>query len=192
MKLFTAAIDHDTAGGSRRERERAAAAALLRDIFGIDVEYGHEPSGAPVIVVAGQRQRVSISHSATTVAIAVAGDEESVGVDVETFRHQLERVKSKYLSARELSLFTSPAELLKAWTAKEAVYKAALTPGLSLTEIDCTDLESGIATARSVDYRVSFPVTGERETIAVAVTYPAGHVPDGRGNTRAESMPQRR
>ena len=95
MKLFTAAIDRESAGCSRRERERAAAVALLRDIFGVDVEYGHESSGAPVIVVAGQRQRVSISHSATTVAIAVAGDEESVGVDVEWFRLPRARVKSK-------------------------------------------------------------------------------------------------
>lgn len=157
---------------SRSGRERAAVGALLAEIFGSEVVYAHEPTGAPLITVAGQRKRVSISHSVTTVAVVVADDDElSIGVDVETYRAQLERVSSRFLSPVEAAVFTSSLDLLKVWTAKEAVYKAAMTPGLALAEIDCTALDDGVVTARGIIYRVTFPVVGIDETVAVAVSY---------------------
>lgn len=168
MKLYLRPLQDINQSASRSERDRAATLELLQEIFGEDVEYSHRESGAPVVMSRGMAFRVSVSHSASTLAIAVADDEEAIGVDVETYRTQLERVRSKYLSDEEMASFTDSIDLLRAWTAKEAVYKAALTPGLSLTEIDCTGIGNGIAAARGKIYNVSFPITTTLETIAIA------------------------
>ncbi|MDE6484729.1 MAG: 4'-phosphopantetheinyl transferase superfamily protein [Duncaniella sp.] len=167
MKLYVSPLPPLKSGESRAANERNATLALLREIFGNEVLYSHKPSGAPLIISAGKEHLVSISHSASTVAIAVADAEEALGVDVETYRVQLERVQSRYLSDAESELFTAPVDKLKAWTAKEAVYKAALTPGLSLTEIDCTRIADGIVTARNLIYSITFPAASLSETIAI-------------------------
>ena len=168
MKLYVSPLPPLRTGESRVSNERNATLALLREIFGNDVQYSHKPSGAPLITSAGKEYLVSISHSASSVAIAVADGEDAIGVDVETYRTQLERVQSKYLSEAEMEIFTSAIDKLKAWTAKEAVYKAALTPGLPLTEIDCTRMADGIVTAGSRTYSIVFPASTLSETIAIA------------------------
>ncbi|MDE5786267.1 MAG: 4'-phosphopantetheinyl transferase superfamily protein [Duncaniella sp.] len=169
MKLYRRPLPDISLYDSRGERDRAATMALLKEIFGNDVEYSHRPSGAPVVACNGMNHNVSLSHSCSTIVIAVAGDEKAIGVDVETYREQLERVQSKYLSDEERKLFTAPIDKLKAWTAKEAVYKAALTPGLSLLEIDCTRISDGIVTARGISYNVTYPAAALDETIAIAI-----------------------
>ncbi len=168
MKLYTRPLPAKSHFNSRAERDRAATLSLLSEIFGPNVEYSHHQSGAPKVTVNGIEHLISVSHSATTLAIATADGEETIGVDVETYRSQLERVKHRFLTETELTLFTSPLDLLKAWTAKEAVYKAAHTPGLALTEIDCTHMASGHVTARHATYHITFSIATLTETIAIA------------------------
>lgn len=79
---------------------------------------------------------VSISHCRA--GVAVAFDEfRTVGVDIETLRPQLQRVKTRFLSQAQLETMVTPAQLLEAWTIKEALYKAMLTPGLRLPISTC-------------------------------------------------------
>lgn len=116
---------------SRRERERQAVARLLRELLGEGVKVEHRPSGAPYLP--GHELFVSISHSARHAVVAL-NPTCPVGVDAETLRPQLERVKEKFLSADEILRFTSLPQLLRSWCIKEAAYKAAGIEGLPLVE----------------------------------------------------------
>lgn len=109
---------------SGREAERAAIASLISENFGPDAKLDHRPDGSPTINIPGIE--ISISHCRTCAVIAVA--DRPVGVDVETDRAQLARVAPRVLSPDELRCYADC--LVKAWTLKEALYKAALTPGL--------------------------------------------------------------
>ena len=57
--------------------------------------------------------------------------------------------------------------LVKCWTAKEAVYKAARTPGLGLTEIEVS-ADFSRADARENRYALSYHSSDTGETICVA------------------------
>lgn len=116
-------------GRTRTERERAAVRAIITHFFGADTIVGHRDTGAPYLV---GREDISltISHSRDYAAVAFSS-ERSVGVDIEQWREQLMRVAQRVLSESEMAAYgASGALLLRAWTMKEALYKAALTPGL--------------------------------------------------------------
>lgn len=112
------------AGGNRPARERATAAAMAREIFGPDAIIEHTPSGRPYIP--DSPVRISVSHSARTVALAWSRAGSEIGVDIEGERAQLRRVAPRVLSEREMECYGgSDALLAAAWTLKEAAYKAA-------------------------------------------------------------------
>lgn len=119
---------------------RNDVARLVREKLGENVRVLHEADGSPIL--AGSSLKVSISHSAHFVALAVHPTER-IGIDIEEPRlEQLRRVIAKFLSERELPLWDE--RLLAAWTCKEAVFKAAGVPGLGFGRIDLT--EEGFAT----------------------------------------------
>lgn len=109
----------------------ADAVALLKSLLGPEADYVNAPDGSPQLV--GSRAHISVSHSRHWVAVAV--DSRSlIGIDIEEYRMaQLRRVADKFLSETEKALWAE--KLTEAWTCKEAVYKAALTPGLALKDI---------------------------------------------------------
>lgn len=117
---------------ARRRSELLATWALAESIFGSGTVIGHDPLGAPFIE--GCETHISISHCIDCVAIAV-NKKCVVGVDVEVWRPQLLEVKNRFLTPAEAALPMSRETLLQAWTIKEAVYKAAMMPGLSLQDI---------------------------------------------------------
>lgn len=120
--------DIDFKAESRRKAETEAVASLVREVFGPDAVVGHHSSGAPYIV--GDETPVSVSHSRRTACLAT-GHDRPVGVDVEEAREQLRRVAHRILSPTELQTYGRSLNLLlRAWTMKEALYKAALIPGL--------------------------------------------------------------
>ena len=116
----------------KRRREKALTYKMLNSIFPHrNLVVLHYEDGAPYLR-GEETLNISISHSRTGVAIAL--DDKRVGVDVEEMSEKLSRVREKFLSAAEDDLFGhSPEGLLKAWTLKEAAYKATLVPGLPLT-----------------------------------------------------------
>lgn len=159
---------------SRRDCEQAAVRELIAEAFGPDTLLGHTPEGAPFIV--GQPDtKISISHSGTVCLLAVGHSPYiNIGVDIESLRPQLLKVAPRFLSVDEKRRAdAAPDEdsllqlLLKLWTAKEAVYKAALTPGLPLTEITVSPTFT-TATARGTEFSLTCRTRPDGEHIAVA------------------------
>lgn len=109
-------------------------------------EIGHYPNGAPFLM--GEDSRISITHTGRFLAIATLpatpdadlstfSEETAMGIDAEPAdRKQTLRIRERFLSANELAMI--PADDLHlnvmAWTAKEALYKAAMQPGLDFRE----------------------------------------------------------
>lgn len=118
--------------GSRRQAEHDSVMQLIRTRFGDDAVLLHDESGAPS--VDGYDGHVSISHCRSLAALAIH-PRLRIGIDIETERTQLLRIQNRYLTATEAAEFRSIRQLLWAWTAKEAVYKAAGIEGLPLTSI---------------------------------------------------------
>ncbi|MCC8036627.1 MAG: 4'-phosphopantetheinyl transferase superfamily protein [Bacteroidales bacterium] len=119
------------AAHSRREIEIEARNSLIKEAFGHDAQLLHDEHGSPSIQ--GFPGYISISHSRQAVALAIA--HHPIGIDIEEARNeQLERVRERFATPAD-----SPTlSLLQQWTAKEAVFKAAGTPGLPLTDITVT------------------------------------------------------
>ena len=103
-------------------------------------EIGHFASGAPFL--RGSDQRISISHTRNMLVVATLpptpdsdlksfSPEAALGVDVEEAdRNQVLRIRSRFLNDDELRMITDTDVLanITAWTAKEALYKAAMSP----------------------------------------------------------------
>lgn len=122
-------------GVTRREREQAATRDLLHYLFGDNYELDHTPDGAPRLLVEGAPCHLSISHSRTRAAVAV-DYERHIGIDVEEWRDQLVRVRDKYLTPEEVTEWGgTPNQLLLAWMAKEAAYKAFEPRGVTLLSV---------------------------------------------------------
>ncbi len=102
--------------------QKLAVSRMLREVLGDGAGLSHRADGSPVAV--GEWREISVSHCAGMAALAVGGTSR-IGVDIEMPRPTLMRVARRFLSERELELWTSMADLLRAWTIKEAMYKAA-------------------------------------------------------------------
>lgn len=106
----------------------------------------HFDNGAPYI--ASSTNRISISHSGFLFAVAslprtpeadlgVFNVRTALGIDVERRdRDQVLRIRDKFLSPEEMTAIGSDdvERNVLAWTCKEALFKAALTPGLDWKE----------------------------------------------------------
>ena len=77
---------------------------------------------------------ISLSHSFPFVA-AIISHKKSVGIDLERFGRQVEKIGPRYLSAEEWNRWQdSHSDLTKAWTCKEAIYKAMGVQGLAFQQ----------------------------------------------------------
>lgn len=160
--------------GTRRDCEKAATRSLIAEVFGDSITLAHTPEGAPMIE--GHPEiRISLSHSKDFCILATGNRPNiNIGVDIESARQQLLRVAPRFLTQTENRLAgeTSDAQaklelLLKLWTIKEAVYKSALTPGLSLTEISAAaDFRSAQARGRSFSITLHSLPAGEQIAVA--------------------------
>ena len=125
--------------------------ALARQIFCElgDFNYReiyHYENGAPYIE--GLKARFSLSHTNHLLVGAILpktpdqnleifNPRTAMGIDAENLdRSQVLKIRTKFLSQQELELV--PEDDLEAnivaWTSKEALYKAALTPGIDFKE----------------------------------------------------------
>lgn len=145
---------------TRTEREHAAVGDIIARFFGADARVGHRDSGAPYLV--GREDiSLSVSHSRDYAAVAFSS-ERTIGVDIEQWREQLLRVAPRVLSESEMAVYGVSSDLLlRAWTMKEALYKAALTPGLDFRR-DITLPSHPASTAATV--------TGRPYTIIATLT----------------------
>lgn len=158
-----AVISADSAICGRAETECAKAALLAEALPAHpQVTIGHRPDGAPVLENAPRPLAISISHSRRVVAMAIATSDDihSIGIDTETpdRAQQLQRIAPRFLSPHQLKSNDNATELLRAWTIKEALYKAAGIPGWALRDIplpppgaDCVTLPSDGRHLRLID-----------------------------------------
>lgn len=117
----------------RAVTERAAVNSLAKAAFGPSAQLAHDPLGAPFIE--GFEGHISVSHGAGYALLAI-DREHRIGIDCEAYRPQLQRVASKFLSPGELPVHAaSPRALLRAWTIKEAIFKALGDPTLTISQI---------------------------------------------------------
>lgn len=135
---------------------RQAVGALIKTWAGADVRLLHDDDGAPLL--AGSPLHISISHSRNYAAIMLDASARC-GIDIEEPRlDQLSRVRTKFLTPAELA---AGVDLLAAWTAKEAVFKAAGTPGLAMSMIDTLSVEGMALLPDGRRFRLQTVVTPE-------------------------------
>lgn len=110
--------------------QREAARALLGELCGPQATYTHGEQGQPLLQ--GAPGVVTVSHCRSGAAVAWSL-EGPIGIDIESHGRdrQMERVAPRFRHPADSPGLT----LLQLWTAKEAAYKAWLTPGLPLTAI---------------------------------------------------------
>ncbi len=138
----------------KRRREMTLTRRLVKKLLGHGVTVGHRRNGSPYAV--GFEGSLSVSHS-RDVAAVVYDPDMATGVDVEFPSPALQRVATKFLSRNELQIYTGMALLLKAWTIKEAVYKAAQIDGLSLFDIHLPDdVDEAVATVTHCEREMRF------------------------------------
>lgn len=105
----------------------------------------HLPSGVPLLEE--EETRISITHTKGLFAVASLprtpeadlarfSVRTAMGIDAERAdREQVMRIRDKFLSAEELEMTGDSLErCIIAWTAKEALYKAAMCQGLDWKE----------------------------------------------------------
>ena len=111
-----------TFSNTNRRREYVATRVLRTTQFGND-EILYNSIGAPYIENEGY---ISISHSTNVVGLAFC-KHHAIGLDLEPIREKVHRVKHKFLSDKEKSSLdlNSTEEMIKVWSAKEALYKLA-------------------------------------------------------------------
>lgn len=162
MDVFLATAPLDMKIADKREREHEGARRILAMMLGHDASIGHDASGAPY--VEGRRDLfISVSHCADTAAVAVSRD-CPVGVDIERPSPRLERVVPRVMHSDE----PQGIDPLRAWTAKEAVFKCAASPGMVLSDI-CLDATATMAvTPDGTRFAVCHTATG----LALAVRLP--------------------
>ena len=88
------------------------------------------------IPILSDNRNISISHSDEIVTVLIS-KENGIGVDVEKINNKVHSVASKFLSSNEIQFFgkaPSTRQLIRAWTAKEAVYKAIKKPGINFSD----------------------------------------------------------
>ena len=120
----------------KRKREFVATRLLRHDC----IEHIHyDPNGAPFIDDEGF---ISISHSANMVGLAI-NKKHSVGLDLEFPRENILKVKSKFLSEKEMGIFDTdnPEVVTKLWSAKEALYKLAGRKQILFSEELCLSID---------------------------------------------------
>lgn len=119
--------------GGRHIAERECVNAVLREVFGEGAALEHDVHGAPYLPE--HTVNLSVSHGAGMAVVAV-NPNSRIGVDVECVRDSLLRTAHKFLSDEEYPVYSvSPLSLLRAWTSKEAVFKAAGRPHLTVADI---------------------------------------------------------
>ena len=89
--------------------------------------------GIPLL---SDNRNISISHSENIATILIS-ENKGIGIDVEKINNKLHSIKSKFLNQKEINYLSGYEEsrnLTRAWTAKEAIYKALRMPGIIFSE----------------------------------------------------------
>ena len=171
--------DVEQCRNEKQRRERALIYTLLNHAGRNHKSFslGHYDSGAPFLKGEDNQAPVtgiSLSHCRSGACIALGAITQPFGIDIEDVSDKLARVAPKFINAREAT-FIEHDMLLSAWTVKEAVYKAAGTPGLSLR--DGIDILSVTAATSESPFGHDFPL--EATAAAAGATFRCHIRPEG-------------
>ena len=75
---------------------------------------------------------ISISHSKNFSGIVIG--KSKIGIDIESFRKKILNISLKFLNEKEKFAIGEIDKLTLIWTAKESIYKAFRTPGISFSK----------------------------------------------------------
>lgn len=106
----------------RRRIEFLASRILLQQLLSQNIEIEYLSNGKPLLI--SPNCHFSLSHSKDFIAVIVSRNKE-VGIDIEKMRDNMEHLKEKFLSEKELkAIDTSDILLLHLfWGGKESMYK---------------------------------------------------------------------
>ncbi len=111
----------------RSAREKQAVLELLQSHLPQITEVSHYPNGKPYLSTY-PNLNISISHSDRYVAVLLSEQKTVLGLDIEDWGGQVERVRHKFLDESENHLVAGAQDerlaLHLAWSAKESLYKA--------------------------------------------------------------------
>ena len=169
-EIYALPLPEKTDRTSSRQAEKVAVAHLIAQVFGCEITLHHTSDGAPYIT--DSNKHISISHGGGYALLAV-NNTHPIGVDIEAWRPQLQRVAERFLSPSERDIYSrSESLLLHAWTAKEAIFKALGISNLTISEIALPqnpDTATFICHGKNVTlYRSSFG----NSMITLAITSP--------------------
>ncbi len=121
-------IEEGKAGANllqRKQLEKEAMELLIKETMGAGFTMEHDTFGKPWPV--NKSGFISLSHSANWVAFCFHPN-QPMGIDVETTRHQLDKLAKRILHQSELSIHEKSENKQRAlqvfWGGKEALYKA--------------------------------------------------------------------
>ena len=77
-------------------------------------------------------EHISISHSKNFSGIVIS--KNRIGIDIESFRKKILNISSKFLNKKEKFAIGEMDKLTLIWTAKESIYKAFRTAGISFSK----------------------------------------------------------
>ena len=77
-------------------------------------------------------ENISISHSKNFSGIVIG--KSKIGIDIESFRKKILNISLKFLNEKEKFAIGEIDKLTLIWTAKESIYKAFRTPGISFSK----------------------------------------------------------
>lgn len=122
----------------------------------------YESTGKPVT---NSEHFVSISHSGNTVVMMKS--DVACGVDIERMHPRIEKVKHKFLNDEELIRLTAASneELVRYWTAKEAMFKVYGSQGVFMrsnifvnnvtsSQADALLRDRELIISRTINYRM--------------------------------------
>ena len=171
IAIHIAAID-PLPGESRREAERRTIATITGTVLP-GAAIGHRADGSPVLQ--GIDAQISISHSRRYAALAIWPGGPRFGIDIEQWRPTLRRVIPKFLSDDETAEWSADdALLLRAWTLKEALYKAAGIPGVDFARQVCLPASVSDATATVVGQPFDVATLRPRPDACLSIAVPHG------------------
>ncbi len=167
-----------TTRANRREAERQAVDRLLRHVFGDGVQLSHDEAGAPSVDTCPGH--ISISHTPRLAFLAV-DPICPIGIDAELWRNSMPELAPRFMSQRELAVYGATPELmLRAWTTKEAAFKALGIPQLVVSGIILPDdTEAAVMTAAGRTLSLHFIPPADGHTVTLARLLP--DAPEGKG-----------
>lgn len=160
---------------THREAEQSAVCWCLRRL-GCTAGYKHNENGAPYIV-SPTSIRVSISHSKRWAGVAVDSIESPrFGIDIEaTDRPQLLKVLPRVVNEEELTVSRIIEDgATKAWTAKEAVFKALGETGVDFKHdirLEGKEFEKAVYIPEKIVFKLKYAKLSENDLLCVATEY---------------------